>query len=55
MLGDIVIGDKDGIEIIPLEEAEVVLNKVKDVFNFEEETSKKLIVVPGTENGLIKY
>jgi len=39
MPGDIVVGDRDGVAIIPLEEAENVLVRLKAIFKKEEETN----------------
>lgn len=40
--GDIIIGDRDGLVVIPLEEAEIVLEKLKAIFKKEEETTKNI-------------
>lgn len=40
--GDIIVGDRDGLVVIPLEEAEIVLEKLKAIFKKEEETTKNI-------------
>ena len=40
--GDIIVGDRDGLAVIPLEEAEIVLEKLKAIFKKEEETTKNI-------------
>lgn len=40
--GDIIVGDRDGLAVIPLEEAEIVLEKLKAIFKEEEETTKNI-------------